>query len=49
MEEAREIAVDVTIVLIGLHIAGVLVASIGHGENLVAAMVTGRKRGDKAE
>lgn len=32
------------LVLVGLHVGGVIVASIEHGENLVLAMITGWKR-----
>ena len=34
---------DVLMVLIAVHIAGVLHASWRHKENLIAAMITGRK------
>lgn len=44
VREAHEIAVDATLVLIALHVLGVVLASIEHRENLVAAMFTGRKR-----
>jgi cytochrome b len=32
------------LVMIVMHLAGVVFSSIAHGENLVRAMLTGRKR-----
>jgi cytochrome b len=46
LEEIHETLANVTLVLVGLHVLGVIVASIEHGESLVKAMVTGRKRVD---
>ena len=43
IEELHEGLANGMYLLIAIHVAGVVVASFQHGENLVRAMVTGRK------
>ena len=44
VRETHEIAVNITLVAIFLHVVGVIFASVEHRENLVKAMVTGKKK-----
>jgi cytochrome b len=45
----HEVAASAWLALVGIHLCGVAVGSVLHRENLVAAMLTGRKRADPRE
>ncbi len=44
LEEVHGALANATVALIALHVLGVLATSFAHGENLVKAMISGRKR-----
>jgi cytochrome b len=44
VENVHEALASVMLALVGIHVLGVGVASLRHRENLVRAMISGRKR-----
>ena len=48
LEDAHEAFAWTMLAVVGVHVTGVLLSSVLHRENLVAAMITGRKRGEAA-
>lgn len=48
LEGLHELAANLSVFLIVLHVAGVIFSSFEHGENLIRAMITGRKKEELA-
>lgn len=44
-EEIHEVLANAWLVMVAVHVAGVVVASLAHRRNLVATMITGRREG----
>jgi cytochrome b len=49
VEEAHAALAWTLLAAVGVHVAGVVLSSVLHRENLVGAMITGRKRGEAHE